>query len=128
MPGGDGTGPMGRGPMRGRLTGYCAGYETPGFSYPGSKRNKASDTRRTGGGRRSGFRHMYYATGLPGWARSGMVVEGLPAYNQESVHDDFDMDSEREKKILKSQVKALKGQLNKINKRIEELESLQEQS
>jgi len=31
MPWGNGTGPMGYGPMTGRATGYCAGYPTPGY-------------------------------------------------------------------------------------------------
>jgi len=30
MPGGDGTGPAGMGPMTGRAAGYCAGYPVPG--------------------------------------------------------------------------------------------------
>ena len=34
MPGGDGTGPMGFGPMTGRAAGYCAGYPVPGFMNP----------------------------------------------------------------------------------------------
>ena len=34
MPGGDGTGPMGLGPMTGRAAGYCAGYPAPGFMNP----------------------------------------------------------------------------------------------
>jgi hypothetical protein len=34
MPRGDGTGPMGMGPMTGRAAGYCAGYPTPGFMNP----------------------------------------------------------------------------------------------
>jgi len=34
MPRGDGTGPMGLGPMTGRGAGYCAGYHTPGFMNP----------------------------------------------------------------------------------------------
>ncbi|MBP7529069.1 MAG: DUF5320 domain-containing protein [Syntrophorhabdaceae bacterium] len=29
MPGGDGTGPRGFGPMRGRATGSCAGFVVP---------------------------------------------------------------------------------------------------
>jgi hypothetical protein len=32
MPGGDGTGPAGMGPMTGRGAGYCAGYSAPGFA------------------------------------------------------------------------------------------------
>jgi len=31
MPRGDGTGPMGMGPMTGRAAGYCAGFASPGF-------------------------------------------------------------------------------------------------
>lgn len=34
MPRGDGTGPLGTGPMTGRRTGYCAGFPTPGFVNP----------------------------------------------------------------------------------------------
>jgi len=34
MPGGDGTGPGGMGPMTGRAAGYCAGYPVPGFANP----------------------------------------------------------------------------------------------
>jgi len=34
MPGGDGTGPMGFGPMTGRAAGYCAGYAAPGYMNP----------------------------------------------------------------------------------------------
>ena len=34
MPRGDGTGPMGFGPMTGRAAGYCAGYGVPGFMNP----------------------------------------------------------------------------------------------
>ena len=34
MPGGDGTGPMGMGPMTGRAAGYGAGYPVPGFMNP----------------------------------------------------------------------------------------------
>lgn len=33
MPGGDGTGPLGMGPMTGRATGYCAGYANPGPGF-----------------------------------------------------------------------------------------------
>jgi hypothetical protein len=34
MPFGDGTGPMGLGPMTGRRAGFCAGYGVPGFANP----------------------------------------------------------------------------------------------
>lgn len=31
MPRGDGTGPVGAGPMTGRGAGFCAGYSVPGY-------------------------------------------------------------------------------------------------
>jgi hypothetical protein len=34
MPFGDGTGPLGLGPMTGRGAGFCAGFVRPGFSNP----------------------------------------------------------------------------------------------
>ena len=34
MPFGDGTGPMGLGPMTGRGAGFCAGFGRPGFASP----------------------------------------------------------------------------------------------
>jgi len=34
MPRGDGTGPLGSGPMTGRAAGYCAGYPVPGYMNP----------------------------------------------------------------------------------------------
>jgi len=34
MPAGNGTGPMGLGPMTGRAAGYCTGYGVPGYMNP----------------------------------------------------------------------------------------------
>ncbi|HDD64660.1 MAG TPA: hypothetical protein ENF61_00920 [Firmicutes bacterium] len=34
MPWGDGTGPLGLGPMTGRAAGFCAGFPVPGFMNP----------------------------------------------------------------------------------------------
>ena len=34
MPRGDGTGPLGMGPITGRGAGYCAGFPTPGSMDP----------------------------------------------------------------------------------------------
>jgi hypothetical protein len=38
MPRGNGTGPMGRGPLTGRGVGYCAGTGRPGYESQGSGR------------------------------------------------------------------------------------------
>lgn len=34
MPWGDGTGPVGYGPMTGRGAGYCSGFPGPGYANP----------------------------------------------------------------------------------------------
>ena len=34
MPRGDGTGPLGLGPMTGRAAGFCAGFRVPGYMNP----------------------------------------------------------------------------------------------
>lgn len=34
MPGGDGTGPLGGGPRTGRIAGFCAGADQPGYMNP----------------------------------------------------------------------------------------------
>jgi len=75
MPGGDGTGPMGLGPMTGRAAGYCAGYSVPGYMNPVPGRGYWGRGRGAWGGR--GRRNWYWATGMPGWARASY---GLPAW------------------------------------------------
>lgn len=74
MPWGDRTGPWGLGPMTGRRAGYCAGFPVPGFM------NRAwwGAFRRFWGGFGRGWRHMYYATGLPGWLRGGWWAAPFP--------------------------------------------------
>ncbi len=101
MPGFDRTGPMGMGPMTGGARGMCdprarsfapSGYGT----WPGR-----------GGGRGRGYRHMYWATGLPGWMRS----------TQAGSREFSEVDS------LKDQAAILKKELDAINSRLQELES-----
>lgn len=98
MPGGDLTGPLGAGPRTGRGMGYCGGYDQPGFA------NLAPGFRGGFGFRRGcmgrGWRHRFYATGVPGWAA---------------------LTPEQEMLDLKAQAEWLKSQLDVIKKRIEEL-------
>jgi len=63
-----------------------------------------------GYGRGNRWRHWFYATGLPGWARFGPypVWEGDPA---------------REKELLSGQIEALQEELAAMQKRFAELES-----
>jgi hypothetical protein len=105
MPGGDGTGPVGMGPMTGRGAGYCAGYPTPGYMSPAGGRGFWGRGRGGGWGRRNWF----YATGLPFWARMAQGLFGAPS-------------AEQEREVLRQQSQQLQESLNAINRRIEDLE------
>jgi len=55
MPFGDGTGPLGLGPMTGRGAGFCAGYSRPGFASM-----------------MPGYSRLYgYSFSTPAWSRWG---------------------------------------------------------
>lgn len=56
MPRGDGTGPEGLGPMTGRGLGYCAGYDSPGFTKGGGRGLARGRGRGIGRGLARGFR------------------------------------------------------------------------
>ncbi len=125
MPGGDRTGPMGWGAMTGRAAGYCAGFGTPGYLNAAAGRGFGWGYGGRGGGWGRGFsgggrgwRHMFYATGLPGWARYGSY--GVPgSYTAPS----YKPDPEVEKTALKNQAQALQSELDLINKRLSDIES-----
>lgn len=130
MPGGDGTGPGGMGPMTGRAAGYCAGYTVPGYMNPVMGRGFGFGFGR-GGGRGGGWgrRNWYYATGLTGWQRAGLGYPagggyggGMPFYGA-SYNAPYAPTKEQELNMLKSQSEYLEDQLGGINKRIQELEA-----
>jgi len=118
MPRGDGTGPRGLGRMTGRGAGFCAGYEMPGFANAAYGRGLGAGSGRGaglfGGGR--GWRHCFYATGLPGWMRFGGY--GYPGFPAPGVNQDPD----REKQALRVQAGALEAELGLIKQRLGELE------
>jgi len=132
MPGGDGTGPMGAGPMTGRAAGYCAGYGVPGYMNPwpgggrGFWRFGRGFGRGLGFGRGfgRGYRHWYWATGVPGWARFGGYWPGaaVPWYGQPAGA----VSREGEVEDLKAQAGELENELQAIRERIAELESKSE--
>lgn len=68
MPRGDGTGPLGQGPMTGRAAGRCTGNPTPGFF------NRFMGNRFGGGRRRMGLgmrgRRIGYGRDLAGSIKS----------------------------------------------------------
>jgi hypothetical protein len=111
MPGGDRTGPMGAGPMTGRAAGHCAGYDMPGYTGPGFGLGWGG-----GWGRGRRWRHWFYATGLPGWARFG----GAPAWGYGPYAEP--VTREQEVESLKAQAEWLKRELDAVNRCLEELE------
>lgn len=105
MPRGNRMGPAGFGPMTGRGMGYCAGYDVPGFA------NRAGGFAMGGFGRGRGFRNMYYATGLPAWARYGAYnapAAALP--EQRSLLESRQQVLEEELNLIREQLKGLKDQ------------------
>ncbi len=117
MPRGDGTGPMGMGPMTGRAAGYCAGYDVPGYMNPTFGRfGFGRGWFGRGGGR--GWRHWYYATGFPGWARAQYYN---PPFGPAWGNVPPPTSPQEEAEVLKEQAEILKQQLEQIDKRIEEL-------
>ena len=111
MPRGTGNGPQGMGPVTGRAAGLCAGFSVPGYLNPAGSGFGGGFGRGRGGGRGGfgrGFRNMFFATGLPGWARSGVAGTAGAA---------------DEKQVLTSQADALRAQLDGIQKRLSQLES-----
>ncbi|MFA5069177.1 MAG: DUF5320 domain-containing protein [Candidatus Omnitrophota bacterium] len=110
MPRGDGTGPMGLGPMTGRATGYCAGYNTPGYINPIPGRGYF------GWGRGS-----YGCGGGRSWRRASM---GIPAFSGAYPYAP-ELAPKQEADILKNEADILKKQLKDIQGRIETLEKVQ---
>ncbi len=109
MPGGDGTGPVGMGPMTGRAAGLCAGSGRPGYANAAPGRGSGMGFGRGRGlGARRGWRHRRSGAG---WARgSGDAVPCQPP------------DPGIEKRTLEAQADELQGQLDAIRKRLGEIE------
>lgn len=116
MPGGDGTGPMGQGPMTGRGAGYCAGLGMPGYANRGFGYGMGCGFGR-GGGR--GFRHRFWATGLPRWARPGWEMGAYAAPQPQTSQDELEM--------LKAQSEQMQQNLQQIQQRIDQLQSQKNQ-
>jgi hypothetical protein len=129
MPRGDGTGPWGMGSMTGRGAGFCGGFGMPGDANPvpgrgawgwggGGGRGRGRGLRGGGWGRRN----MYWATGLPGWARFG------PSFGPGAAAPGYGagMSKVEEMEVLKQQAEYFKAGLEDIEKRLQTLESSDE--
>ncbi len=113
MPRFDRTGPWGEGPMTGGARGYCnpaqAGYRPPMYG-PGIGRGR---------GLRRGFG--------PGYGRGRGFGGGgdFPAWGRgyaQGYNTPYPLEPSEELNMLKAEADAMKGGLDEINKRVEELE------
>ena len=129
MPGGDGTGPSGMGSRTGRALGYCAGYDSPGFTKgPGRGMGR-------GFGAGIGFG---YGRGQA-WGRRGGSWPGRGGYMGRGRGGAFyaapfyptpiDLTPEQQvtslkqdKEYLESELKNLQSSLEDVSKKILELE------
>jgi len=122
MPRGDRTGPGGLGPMTGRAAGYCAGYPVPGYMNPYGGRwgSGFGYGGRLGRGYGRGFRRAFWPvypypypiTPLPAVYGGGFCPSGI--------------EPKQEMEILIEEAKALREQLEEIDKRISELKEAEE--
>lgn len=139
MPGRNGMGPRGEGPMTGGGWGYCGEADVPG---PGPRNNSWSGMGRGGGrgfrggrgsgggrgfgggrgsgggrgpggergfGGRNGWRNVYNETGVPGWER-GEASSDAPRLSKED-----------QKQILARQAAMLREQLESIEENLKDL-------
>lgn len=116
MPRGDGTGPMGMGPMTGRGAGFCTGFAAPSYAKPVGYGCGLGRGRGKSLGRSQGFRRVFYETGLPRWARFG----------GQSTNGAYASDA-GEKELLKRQAKLLENQLHDVKKRLADFEGSTEE-
>ena len=138
MPAGDGTGPMGMGPITGRAMGYCSGFQAPGFANAGFGRGFAGRGAVPFG---RGGRNRFWArsTGQPGWYRAGA---GYPAFGRwpvqtqavpvqsgqqpaypfvQPTNEQERQSLEQDKEMLKQELEAIKRDIESIEKRMTEI-------
>ncbi len=115
MPGFNGTGPRGQGPMTGGGRGYCV---LPANNFVSrSFGGRFYCGRGRGGGR--GRRNWFYATGLPGWMRGQQSIPIAGDFN-------YTAPASEELSMLKDQAGYIKEELEVIQSRIQEIEANQE--
>lgn len=104
MPGRNGTGPMGMGPMTGRGAGFCQGSETPAYAGFGQGRGYCGGMGQRRGNR---FRAPYQSA----WMMKG----DTPDFYGKA-------EPENEKQSLSRQAEKLQAELDMVKKRLSEME------
>jgi len=113
MPGGNGTGPAGAGPMTGRAMGICAGFSVPGYANFGGGRGMGMGRgARTGMGMGMGRgRGRGFGQGF-GWVAG--TANPYPATQSPTA--------EQELEALKGQFSYFENSLKETKQRIDELQ------
>ena len=123
MPGGDGRGPLGLGPMTGRGAGYCAGYPVPGYANPIPGRGWGFGYGRgfgRGRGRGRGFGRGF------GWGWNAYPYNwDTPYYGYpySGPYASAEISPKQEAEMLKEQATAMQEEISAINQRVKDLES-----
>lgn len=115
MPGRNGWGPMGQGPMTGRGQGWCGGAARPTEYRSGSGGFGAGRGQGRGGGWR--FRRGFCATGLTSVQHASAGQAGAEARGAATVADEEPLD------MLRQQAAGLQRALGALSSRIAELEA-----
>ncbi len=121
MPRGDGTGPMGMGPMTGRAAGYCAGYGVPGYANPVGGRGMGFGGGRgmgRGRGRGRGFGRGWLGGAAWGPAFGAYAAPYPPAYGAA-----YAPPPEVERDALQTQARNLEAALKEIRDRLDQIEA-----
>ncbi|MCK4550655.1 MAG: DUF5320 domain-containing protein [Candidatus Aenigmarchaeota archaeon] len=103
MPGGDGTGPRGMGPMTGRRAGYCTGYNMPGYA------NAIPGRGAFGMGRR------FFARGRGFGAGFSQEVAAAPVPQQPSKEERIQA-LEQQKAAIEEGLKQIEKELSELKK------------
>ncbi len=118
MPGGDRTGPRGLGSMTGRGLGYCAGYDTPGYTkgFGIGRAWGGGRGRGLGYGRGWGYRiPVYSPPGVYAPVYTPGIIPKISPENQLSL-------LKQDKEYLESEMTGIKSAIDDISKKITELE------
>lgn len=117
MPGGDGTGPNGQGPLTGRGMGYCGGNPTPGFVNPGRGGFGMGRGYGRGFGRGNG-RGMGRAWGNPYWGvppPPAPIMVTQPPFQPPMNEENYKVQLENQVQVLSTRLEQLQAELEKMN-------------
>lgn len=106
----------------GRAMGFCSGYDVAGYANRGGYFHGARRPNMNSGGG-WGHRHWFYATGLPGWMRSG---RGFAWPYRDAAAASPVSSSIDEMEFLRNEAAYFEETLEDIRQRIAKLESVSE--